>query len=507
MRSKIYTNKKGSSIISVLITAAGIAALSLSVQKITEREGKFQKKTENIVQLTSISQIITETLLDKDACLNSIGNRETISNNIAISEIKNRTGSTVFRTGLRYGNNQIKINSIKLVDLAYKSAISSQKLYHANIEVKLEQMNKLKIGLTQTVKKFPISLLLSSTNRLIKCYSTIDSTIDSSINQSCASQNGVWDPNSNKCTLSNIYILKSGDTMTGELKASQLEATSTVNTTKKLCIGTHCRTTFTEQNCQTGEAASQLNASGTITCVKASCSGDSYFRGVKKSGKADCVQFKTKICSADEYVSKIYPDGTKECSALPKSPKTQCTNPNAYLQGINADGTPICAIPCGGEAERTFYEKTKVTSPETCKSQTQTRSCDTTTGRWGAWSPAITYSKTHCNVCKNTTWLPSSSDFCPDKSITQTSNCGATRVVKGTRECIDGGWSSWSRYIKHKEYLGNFCVGGDCGCRETRYKYYYVRYCNNPAPKNGGKDCSGSNLKYSRTGCESCCTN
>ena len=55
---------------------------------------------------------------------------------------------------------------------------------------------------------------------------------------------------------------------------------------------------------------------------------------------------------------------------------------------------------------------------------------------------------------------------------------------------IDGNWGDWSPW----SYCGN-------NCKKTR-----KRLCDNPAPVNGGRDCSGD-VEESRTCCrEPCCT-
>ena len=55
----------------------------------------------------------------------------------------------------------------------------------------------------------------------------------------------------------------------------------------------------------------------------------------------------------------------------------------------------------------------------------------------------------------------------------------------------DGGWSGWSAY-----YACSVTCGGGTQTRQ--------RYCNNPAPLNGGSECQGQDVVFRTCNTHSC---
>lgn len=95
--------------------------------------------------------------------------------------------------------------------------------------------------------------------------------------------------------------------------------------------------------------------------------------------------------------------GTKNCSCTPTGVVTCSTN---------------CNTSCG-QAATTITNCTDSCGSPTTKQCPATGSC-----------------------CSDTTWLPDANLTCTDAKITQTSNCGATRVVDGTKNCcVESTWS------------------------------------------------------------------
>ena len=58
---------------------------------------------------------------------------------------------------------------------------------------------------------------------------------------------------------------------------------------------------------------------------------------------------------------------------------------------------------------------------------------------------------------------------------------------------VNGGWGSWNSWSSY----------GSCSktCGYGTKKYKRQRYCNNPAPRNGGRGCYGSSTKYTYKQC------
>lgn len=108
---------------------------------------------------------------------------------------------------------------------------------------------------------------------------------------------------------------------------------------------------------------------------------------------------------------------TSNCGTTRLTPGTKNCNQTCTPNGT-VTCTPDCSTSCGQPS----------TTISTCKD-----SC----GNAIAKQCSATAS-----CCSDTTWLPDANLTCTDAKITQTSNCGATRTVDGTKNCcVESTWS------------------------------------------------------------------
>ena len=127
--------------------------------------------------------------------------------------------------------------------------------------------------------------------------------------------------------------------------------------------------------------------------------------------------------------------GTKNCSCTPSGAITCSTDCNSAC-GQQATTISTCTDSCGSLATKqcpatascctdtTWLPDPNLTCTET--KLTQTSNCGTTR--------VVDGTK---NCCVETTWTPTSlSNTCSDRKVTQTSNCGTTREVNGTKTCF-----------------------------------------------------------------------
>lgn len=137
--------------------------------------------------------------------------------------------------------------------------------------------------------------------------------------------------------------------------------------------------------------------------------------------------------TSDCSTTRVVP-GTKDCSCTPNGVVT-CTTDCSSACGQQATSISTCTDSCGGQATKQCPATASccvdtVWLPDaglTCSGAkvTQTSNC-------GA-SRVVDGAK-YC--CTETSWTPTSvSSVCSDRTVTQTSNCGTTREINGTKTC------------------------------------------------------------------------
>ncbi|XP_071100024.1 SCO-spondin-like isoform X1 [Haliotis cracherodii] len=212
--------------------------------------------------------------------------------------------------------------------------------------------------------------------------------------------------------------------------------------------------------------------------------------------------------------------GGRDCSLLGSSTSTEtrpCTLPLCPIDGGISQWEqwtgPACPETCGPPTRtRTVIRLRTCTSPtplnggRECpesRSESQTRSCGLSLcpvngglTMWGPWGPpsctvscgaGATGLSTRIRSCTNP--RPSNGGaFCTETLIaTKFASCNLNNCP------IDGNWTPWT------PWLDAGCLQ-TCGADVTR-ENYRVRTCSNPSPRNGGRNCTGSDRESFQRNC------
>lgn len=356
MKRKYFWNGAGFTLVEVLIAAALLGGLALVIMNISREQTKAQKQTETNFEVNTIYSSIAQTLLNADACFNTLNPAGSILAEKALTRIVDRNNTTLFLTDNTYGNNKVKLVSITVKSMTFNPVpTATTKGYgNGNLSIVLQRIGvAANPNITRNV---PLTVEVDNGYVVTKCYSATENAIDTAKINACQNINGVYDAATDSCnlsafpgsvddktavstnylqnfmatTLNAAYVRKSGDVMTGSL------------TSPTYCIGTNCRTTFALQNCGVGRVVSKINSDGSAICSNVTCPDPTtFFVGVDATGAPICKPFPTNTCSTSQYVSKVNTDGSVVCSDLPPNAATTCSA-GQVIQSIAANGVPTC---------------------------------------------------------------------------------------------------------------------------------------------------------------------
>jgi prepilin-type N-terminal cleavage/methylation domain-containing protein len=396
-------NSKGFSLIEMTVVLALMGIASLGVLQINSSTHKATKTSEIGLEVNSITNSITQNLLNSSACSNTFKNSGIIQNGLEISEIKNRTDQVLFNKTTKYGNNRLKISKLKLDSVNIKPADPglSKKYGEFRLIIELEKLGTGYAGTKNVIKNIPLQGEFNLSDNLLKCYSSTEDAVYTAKKESCDDVGGTWNIAADTCSLStstgkniaastqdlsdkiqdlkdnyltNNYVAKVGDTMTGDLTISGKDLTAkNVNSTvdlkaaNKVCVGNNCWD-LAAKNCNKDSVLIGIKADGTPNCLALKCNDGFYLEKLDTtSGNIVCKAIPTGTCPANTYVSKVKTDGTVECSPLPAGTNQTCAT-GKHMTGIKEDGTIICSsypaanVACGGSTFVNRYDGNGVPS-------------------------------------------------------------------------------------------------------------------------------------------------
>lgn len=231
---KLFRNNSGLSLTEMLIAIGLIGITSLAVVQLTASIQSGKVTSETKVEELELKRIITTTLSDRLACFNTLNG---VSVGSSFTQIKSAVGTVIFQTDRAYGNNAIKINSMRIVDndLSFEDGTRS-----VNLVVGLEKMKKLALGKEKI--DFDIELRVVSTGSstpITDCFVNNDSIVQ----KSCESLKGLWIDG--KCELP---------------KCAEGQIFEAINTDGEAV----CRT----MGCSTGYGFRALDSSGNSVCER-----------------------------------------------------------------------------------------------------------------------------------------------------------------------------------------------------------------------------------------------
>ena len=326
-------NKRGFSLVEIMVAAAMLGAVSLGVMSLQKNMKKGEVISETKMEELELRRLITTLLTDQLACKNTF-----LGSNIGspITQIKNSAGSVVYQTDNTYGNNTVKITSMSTQDLGI---VNSDNTRVVNLNITLQKMKQMAGGTSKTTS-IQLNVAAPSANGAITSCNVDANQIISAANiASCASLNGTWNSTSSTCTL-DYFVKKSGDTMTGTLETTKV-------TSPQFCTGTNCKAiedlALANQNCTNkNEVQIGVNSNGTPKCLQLSCGANQYFSGIdSSSGNIICKTIPSKDCGAGAYVSLVNADGSIECASTPVAWDADC-GAGKVLQKVTSNGTKVC---------------------------------------------------------------------------------------------------------------------------------------------------------------------
>ena len=180
---KLFKNNSGLSLAEMVIAVGLIGILSLGVIHLTTSIHSGQVTAVTKVEELELKRLITTTLSDRRACLNSLNG---VSIGSSFTQIKSSADTVVFQTNRVYGNNAVKITSMKIVDndLSFEDGTRS-----VNLVVGLEKMKKLARGKENIDLVIELRVVAAGSDAPVTgCFVNNDSIVQ----KSCESLNGTW---------------------------------------------------------------------------------------------------------------------------------------------------------------------------------------------------------------------------------------------------------------------------------------------------------------------------
>ncbi len=217
---KTWSNKQvaqgGFTLVQVLVAAAIIGGLSVTLMNIMRQQAVVQKMAEINHEETALLQQISRTLLNANACKFTIGDGQPVQNGRSLIAIKNRNNTDIFKTtgplseyGGRVENKLLKILSFTLEvptgALVTLSGTTDQ-VGQIDLKVRWERKSPLIQGNKTPSRKIPLSVKTTSADGLIECYSATENAVDTARQKACEQMGGSYihppgDPSSGRCDL------------------------------------------------------------------------------------------------------------------------------------------------------------------------------------------------------------------------------------------------------------------------------------------------------------------
>ena len=201
-RSVVFRNNLGFSIVSVLIAAGMLGGLSLFLAEMAKRQVVTERKGATGVELNALHQRIISVLYDGDACLKTFGEGSSLHNGRVLTELKNKQGTTVIKSGQDIG----RLLQVEKMEI---QGVGAGRTKEAKLEVSIKKLGGANKGM-KTVKKFDLTVEMdASETQIARCHHTLDSKEHGIHENICNALGGemksVGGAPTTKCTLTGVY--------------------------------------------------------------------------------------------------------------------------------------------------------------------------------------------------------------------------------------------------------------------------------------------------------------
>ena len=235
--AELINNRRGMSIVGVLVAAGMMGGLALFLADMTKRQHESQKKAESGAEAVSLQQTVSSLLNDGKACGETLkgANISGIpSSGTPVAGIKNRSGTVVVNSG--------KINNLLEVSFTLKNpnipSGTGTRTGNVEIEMVIKKLSRAVVMGKTVAKSIPLTVEVDASGNLLGCSSTLDSqalNIKLAVKKDmCTEIGGIWNISGKSCSITNLFE-KNCQGMGG-----------TWDTANKKCLVTN----LFEKNCQ-----------------------------------------------------------------------------------------------------------------------------------------------------------------------------------------------------------------------------------------------------------------
>lgn len=193
--------EKGFSLVEIMVAVGMLAAISVGVMQLMHNQQKAlshaEVKTSEIEMVNHVRMI----LADQDACRETF---ESYALGDQIPAIKNSIGNDAFQSGETYANGGLRINTIEILD---DGVPTDGSLGMAKLRLSLERL-KANTGVKQLHRDLTMLVKLDTdTGTVADCYTDEEGLVLTAKIEMCESLDGVYDPDTDKCSLERGGIL------------------------------------------------------------------------------------------------------------------------------------------------------------------------------------------------------------------------------------------------------------------------------------------------------------
>ena len=317
MGFSIVQNKKGFSIVGVLVAGGMMGGLAMVLADLTKKQHVAQKVAETGVEITALQGRVVSLLADGEACkktLEGTAVNPPPAPAPGITGFKNRKGTPVLAVPSPPFNRLVKLNKVELVNIQ-----GSGSTREVDVEITFEKLSKAIKGQKTVKRSVPLTLELDAANTITSCHSPQNYVMKE---QLCSEMGGNWNGSNKKCSVpdcSTGQVLTKTATGFTCVAASSLPTCIDGKFIKRVGGIWKCEdppSTASLPNCQNGKIIKRDG--GIWKCVNPPTGGGS---GVKVNART---------CQSGKVVTGISASGDAVCTAMSSGSSPLGVHENCY---------------------------------------------------------------------------------------------------------------------------------------------------------------------------------